>query len=148
MELRLIRRGFTAKSTEGDLYVDGELYCQTLEDVVRDGQKVFGKTAIPAGTYEVIVSWSNRFKKELPLLLDVAGFAGVRIHSGNKPEDTEGCILVGKNRGVHPDAKEYLDSWISESRVTFDALFPKIKAACKTKKVWLHITNDTPRMAA
>ena len=80
--------------TIGKLFIDGEYFCYTLEDAVRD-KKIAGVTAIPAGTYRCIVNMSNRFQKLMPLLLEVPGFEGVRIHSGNKAADTAGCILVG-----------------------------------------------------
>lgn len=110
----------------------GRLQCQelnlwTLEDTVREvlGQpvqswKIDKVTAIPRGRYQVIVNHSDHFGKDLPLLLNVPGFAGVRIHSGNKAADTEGCILVGlTSQG----------NLIYDSRKAFDLLFPKIKAA-------------------
>lgn len=83
--------------TIGKLYINGEYFCDTLEDTVRD-KKIPNKTAIPAGTYKVIVNTSPRFKRLLPRLLDVPGFEGILIHRGNTPEDTSGCILVGENK--------------------------------------------------
>ena len=68
-----------------------------MEDTVRD-EKIAGKTAIPEGTYEVVVNRSPRFKRDLPLLLNVPNFEGIRIHRGNTAKDTNGCILVGENK--------------------------------------------------
>ena len=82
--------------TIGHLYIDGKYFADTLEDAVRD-EKIKGKTAIPAGKYLILMTYSPRFKKIMPLLVDVPNFDGVRIHSGNTASDTEGCILVGKN---------------------------------------------------
>lgn len=82
----------------GELTIDGVHQCFTLEDKVRE-KKIFGKTAIPPGRYEVTVSFSNHFQKKLPLLMNVPNFEGVRIHSGNTAKDTEGCILVGMTKG-------------------------------------------------
>jgi hypothetical protein len=121
MKLTLKRLELSSQSTIGRLAIDGEDHYWTLEDVVRYGPKVPGQTAIPAGTYRVIITPSPRFKRPLPLLLDVPGFDGVRIHPGNTASDTEGCILVGM--GKSPDQ-------ISQSRIAFDALFAKIDAAC------------------
>jgi hypothetical protein len=86
----------TAKSTTGLMYVNGKVFCHTLEDVQRD-VKVYGATAIPSGRYPVVSTWSAHFKRELPLLVYVEGYEGIRIHCGNKAEDTEGCILVARN---------------------------------------------------
>jgi len=98
MNLLLVRNNYTDKSTIGDLLIDNEYFCHTLEDVVRKhGEKIPGKTAIPTGRYEVVLSMSKRFKKLLPELLSVPGFAGVRIHGGNTSEDTDGCIIAAKN---------------------------------------------------
>ena len=62
------------------------------------GQKIAGKTAIPSGMYRVKKTFSPRFKKILPEILEVEGFSGVRIHAGNTAKDTEGCLLLGLNK--------------------------------------------------
>lgn len=101
MILKVTRKWFTDKSTIGILSIDGIKACYTLEDVKRDdGVKVDGATAIPTGEYDVIIDYSNRFKKMMPHILNVPGFEGIRIHCGNHATDTEGCILVGMNKGV------------------------------------------------
>jgi hypothetical protein len=79
----------------GDLHIDGEFFCHTLEDEKRpDGVKIKHETAIPAGKYTVILTKSNRFKRIMPLLVDVPMFSGIRIHGGNDSKDTSGCPLV------------------------------------------------------
>lgn len=96
MKLLLQRTRLLPDKTVGNLSINGKFYCFTLEDTVRpDGIKVMGQTAIPAGTYKVCVTWSNRFSKPLPQILDVPGFEGVRLHGGNTEADTQGCVLVG-----------------------------------------------------
>lgn len=86
----------------GKLFVDGKLLGQTLEDMDRHleagGEKVYGETAIPRGRYRVQLSYSQRFKRIMPEVLDVPGFTGIRIHGGNDAEDTHGCILLGAVR--------------------------------------------------
>jgi hypothetical protein len=106
----LLNRFFLADTyTIGKLSIDGKPFCDVLEDVVRDKNKdgdlqdageakVYGQTAIPYGTYKVQLTMSNRFKKVLPLLIGVPEFEGIRIHAGNKHEDTHGCLLVGENK--------------------------------------------------
>lgn len=124
MKLLLERTVFSDVSTIGTLSVDGAFFCYTLEDTDRHlecgGTKEYGATAIPRGTYEVIIDWSNRFKRELPRLVDVPQFEGVRIHPGNRPEDTEGCVLVGSSYGV---------DYVYNSRAVFDKLFACLDAA-------------------
>lgn len=139
MEMILERKWYTERSTVGELSIDGVFECYTLEDHVRkDGVKVWGETAIPAGEYEVVVSFSPRFGKDMPLLLDVKNYAGVRIHTGNKPEDTEGCILVGV---THPRA-----DWVGESGLAFASLFPKILDARKLGRILINV-KDTDGLA-
>ena len=74
-------------------------FCDTLEPKWREKgtPKVWGKTAIPEGEYEIVFGQSARFHKLMPFLMDVPNFKGVMIHSGNFPKDTQGCILVGVN---------------------------------------------------
>jgi hypothetical protein len=122
MILHLVRRYFSEVSTVGTLYVDGEFCCWTLEDRTREGPKVPGETAIPEGTYKVVITPSVRFKRDLPLLQEVPGFSGIRIHPGNTAEDTEGCILVGQYHEIGSDA-------VGRSRLAFDALFAKLRQA-------------------
>lgn len=81
-------------ATLGELYINNKFVCYTLEDRVRS-EKIKHETAIPSGTYNLIINQSVRFKKKLPLLLNVPNFTGIRIHAGNTIEDTSGCILVG-----------------------------------------------------
>lgn len=119
LSLKLIRSTFTKVSTIGELSANGKFECHILEDPVRP-VKIAGITAIPAGTYSVIVSHSPKFGRDLPLLEDVPNFEGIRIHPGNKASDTEGCLLPGRSKST--------DS-VGESRVAFGALFDKIKAA-------------------
>ena len=107
MELLLERKWCKPDYTIGRLSVNGKFYCNTLEDTVRDinkngtfdcGEfKISGHTAIPYGTYEVIVNYSPKFKRELPRLLNVKHFDGILIHRGNTNRDSSGCILVGEN---------------------------------------------------
>lgn len=99
MKLTLKRNFKGADYTIGKLYIDGHYFCDTLEDTIRPAnKKIAGKTAIPAGNYKVIKSYSPRFKKILPEILNVPNFTGVRIHAGNTAKDTDGCVLLGLNK--------------------------------------------------
>ena len=129
MLMQITRKWFTDKSTIGELAVEGEFECYTLEDVVRE-EKIKGETAIPAGTYEIAITFSNKFKKYLPLLMNVPNFEGVRIHPGNRPEDTEGCILVGQTK---------VNDFVGHSVAAFESLFPKIEDATVKEKVFIEI---------
>lgn len=97
MEIRVDRKYKKTDYTIGKMYVDGVYFCDTLEDTVRDS-KIAGITAIPSGVYRVELTYSPKFKRDLPLICDVPHFTGIRIHRGNTPEDTSGCILVGENK--------------------------------------------------
>ena len=142
MELLLARTTRTEESTIGVLSINGVQQCYTLEDVDRhlsqidtlsqiQRVKVHGKTAIPTGRYEVALTFSNRFQQMMPLLLNVPGFEGIRIHTGNKAADTEGCILLGETKGVN---------FIGQSKVAYTKFLAKLKAAMKTEKVFITVT--------
>ena len=130
MELRLERLWPKAEYTVGRLYIDGELFCNTLEDKVADvnrngefdgtERKVPGKTAIPYGTYKIFYGWSPRFGRNLPRLLNVTAFDGILIHTGNTAEDSAGCILVGRNTEV---------GRLTQSRLYSDELNKRIDIA-------------------
>lgn len=129
MELRVERTDRSGDSTIGKLYVNDQFECYTLEDVERP-VKIKGKTAIPAGRYEVVINQSQRFGRLLPLFLNVPNFEGVRIHPGNTAADTEGCILVGETKS---------EGSIGQSKVAFERLFNKLKAAAETEKIFIEI---------
>jgi hypothetical protein len=129
MILRLIREPTRDGATMGVLFVDGAFFCFTLEDPIRD-VKIPGDTAIPAGRYRVEVTMSPRFKRRLPLLIDVPNYTGVRIHSGNRSSDSEGCILPGRTRGT---------AMVMESRMALEHLLALIELA--TDPVWIEIEN-------
>lgn len=123
----------------GRLHVDNEFQCFTLEDEVREIEtkpcaewKIPGRTAIPRGTYQVTVNFSNRFKRVMPLLLEVPCFEGIRIHPGNNSANTDGCILVGKNWDG--------GDWISNSQAAYIDLMHKIQGALREgKHIYLEI---------
>lgn len=108
MRLKLERKYFKDNYTIGNLYIDDQFFCNTLEDKNRDlnkngrfdngEMKVYGETCIPFGKYKVTINMSPKFGRELPRLIDVPSFEGVLIHRGNTAEDSAGCILVGENK--------------------------------------------------
>ena len=107
-EIILNRIFFAPEYTIGKLYVNGQYWCDTIEDKCRDEnkngkfdgneKKVMHKTAIPYGKYEVIVNQSPRFKRLLPRLLNVPHFEGILIHNGRNADSSSGCIIVGENK--------------------------------------------------
>jgi len=142
MKLTLTRKYDYEDRTIGELFIDGVKLCDTLEDRERlfynalnklTGTKIFGKTAIPTGTYEVVLTYSARFKKTLPLLLNVPQFTGIRIHTGNTPENTEGCILVGK---YDPKTKTLAGG---TSTPAFLKLMSKLEPASKAGKISIFV---------
>ena len=121
MKLKLYRKFLGNKYTIGKLFVNDEYICDTLEDVVRsENAKVYGETAIPYGVYGIVLTMSPRFKKILPLLLNVPHFEGVRIHTGNTEKDTEGCILVGYNK---------VKGKVINSKIAFDKVMKYLELA-------------------
>ena len=125
----IVNRIFKASTyTIGELSVNNKYLCDTLEDRVRPtGEKVYGETAIPSGTYTVTLSYSNRFKKTMPEILNVPNFSGIRIHCGNSSKDTEGCLLVGKWDGK-------TENWISDSKNSYNKLYSLLEEAFNKKE--------------
>jgi Family of unknown function (DUF5675) len=131
MDLKVTRKVYTPHSTIGELYIDGQFECYTLEDTVRGpGIKIPGATAIPIGRYQVLIDYSNRFQRNMPHVLDVPGFDGIRIHSGNTDKDTEGCILLGKTEG---------NDFIGHSKEEFDQFFAKLEDGLMQGKVYIEV---------
>ena len=140
MKLTLKRIALRSTYTIGRLYVDGNYFCDTLEDTVRDlnkngkfdngEKKVYAKTAIPYGTYDIKWTYSPRFKKYTPQLMNVPSFSGIRIHAGNSSTDTEGCLLLGQNKKV---------GMVLNSRAAINKFYPMIKEACSKGKVTIEI---------
>lgn len=140
MEIKLVRIAFKETYTIGKLYVDGKYVCDTIEDKDRGlddsmsaneilKRKVKGQTAIPTGHYVINITYSPKYKRMMPLLLDVKGFSGIRIHSGNTAKDTEGCLIVGKNKKV---------GMVLESRDTYQRLFEMMQGE---KNITIDITR-------
>ena len=144
MELRLERKYRNNNYCIDKLYINGKYFSDVLEDPDRGLTdtmsleeikkiKIKGNTCIPYGTYNITITYSPRFKKNLPLLNNVKGFDGIRIHSGNTPQDTEGCLLLGFNK---------VKGQVRDSRVTTDKLIAQIQQALnKEEKVTIEITK-------
>lgn len=141
MTIRIDRQWKKAEYTISRVYVNGRYYgCNALEDTDRgllqamqiaeiQKRKIKGKTAIPRGYYDVKITWSEKYQRNMPLVVDVPGFSGIRLHSGNSAKDTEGCILFGKNDKV---------GWISDSRYWTDKIYRLINTAlAKGEKITL-----------
>ncbi|RVU01083.1 hypothetical protein EOD41_10740 [Mucilaginibacter limnophilus] len=142
--LTVRRKWYTNNTTTGELYINGSFFCYTLEDVCRDlnrdgdlndpgEKKVPGKTCIPAGRYQVIIDMSYRFRKLMPLLIGILGFAGIRIHAGNYAVDTDGCILLGSTRSI---------DFVGNSRDTFAKFMVRLQLLLKTGKVYITIIDE------
>lgn len=126
MKIQLIRKHRKTDYTIGQLFINNQYFSDTLEDTdrgLKDSMsleeirriKVFGSTCIPYGTYKVTITYSPKFKKNLPLINNVKGFDGIRIHSGNTSSDTQGCILLGFNKikGKVINSKDTIDKFIN-----------------------------------
>lgn len=154
MELKVKRKAFEKSYTIGDLFIDGKFFSNTLEDADRGltqdmpleeikAKKVYGKTAIPTGTYEVDMnivspkfkdrSWAKPYGGKLPRLLDVPGYEGVLLHVGNTASDSSGCLLVGKNS---------IKGMITDSTRTFHTLISKFLLPAKAKGEKITITIE------
>ena len=154
MELKLIRKEKEANYTIGDLFVNGILFSQTLEDKDRGltqdmpleeikAKKIYGKTAIPTGTYEIDMntvspkfkdrSWAKPYGGKLPRLIGVKGFEGVLLHVGNTASDSSGCLLVGKNS---------IKGMITDSTRTFHTLMSKYLLPAKVQGERITITIE------
>src|SRR5512146_2230440 len=127
MVIQVKRNTYTNASTIGEMWIDGEFACYTLEDEMREQLgvpvaqwKIPHETAIPVGTYDVVIDLSTRFHRLMPHVLNVPGFSGIRIHSGNTDKDTEGCILVGE---------EKTSDFIGHSKLAFDSFFSRLQDA-------------------
>lgn len=145
MEIKVVREVLSTQSSVGRMYIDDVFYYFTLEDRDRGLTKEMpletiketkqkGITAIPLGRYEVTINWSDRFGKRMPILLGVPGFDGIRIHAGNKPEDTLGCILIGMRQSNNPDE-------ILASKMAYDDFFRRLDARIKLEKAWITIVK-------
>ena len=153
MELRVDRRWKLSGYTIGNLFIDGEYFCDTLEDKDRGlrqdmpeaeiiRKKVCGQTAIPAGRYRISMditsptfqnrTWAKPYGGKVPALLSVPGYSGVLIHVGNTPADTSGCILVGFNN---------VKGQVTDSTRTFYDLMDKhlLPAKRRGEEIWITI---------
>lgn len=133
MLLHLNRTHQIADATVGALAINGEFFCYTLEDVQRV-QKVPAKTAVPAGEYSVVTTYSPRFRQDMPLLLNVPNFEGVRIHAGNHADNTEGCILVAYDW-------DKFSPVITRSRPAYNTLLAKLRTLPRAQPATMRITN-------
>ena len=144
MELRLERKYRSSKYCIDKLYINGKYFSDALEDPDRgltDSMsleeikkiKVKGNTCIPYGTYNVTITYSPKFKRTLPLINKVKGFEGIRVHNGNTPQDSSGCVLLGFNK---------IKGQVIDSKVTVNKFIDIVqKALNKGEKVTIEITK-------
>lgn len=142
MLIDIFRKYKKADYTIGIVSIDGVRFSNSLEDTDRGlnntmtpneikCKKIYGQTAIPTGQYEVIFNYSVKYKKEMPLILNVPGFEGIRIHSGNTAQDSCGCILIGDNTAK---------GCLTNSRVKTQLLYDKMRfAISKGEKIYINI---------
>lgn len=143
MEIRVKRIARKDGYTIGQMSLNNEYFCDTLEDADRGlkstmsvdeilSKKRKGITAIPTGEYDVILTFSPRFKRVLPLLLNVPGYQYIRVHNGNRPDSTEGCLLVGENK---------VKGQVLNSRATLEKLMA-VLLDCEKRKEKVTITIE------
>lgn len=141
MEIQVNRIARKDGYTIGRMSLNGEYFCDTLEDTDRGlnstmssdeilAKKIKGQTAIPTGKYDVLLTFSPRFKRVLPLLLNVPGYQYIRVHHGNRPDSTEGCLLVGENKAK---------GQVLNSRATLEKLM-SVLLECEKRKEKISIT--------
>ena len=154
MELKVKRVAKKNEYTIGRLYIDGKYVSDTLEDCDRGltqdmpleeikAKKVYGKTAIPTGTYEIDMntispkfqarSWAKPYGGKLPRLIGVKGFEGVLVHVGNTADNSSGCLLVGKNS---------IKGMVTDSTKTFMSLMSKYLLPAKLRGEKITITIE------
>lgn len=143
MEIQVSRIARKDGYTIGRMSLNGVYFCDTLEDTDRGlnstmpldeilAKKIKAQTAIPTGKYDVILTFSPRFKRVLPLLLNVPGYQYIRVHNGNRPDSTEGCLLVGENK---------VKGQVINSRATLEKLM-SVLLECEKRKEKITITID------
>ena len=140
MKVVVERRWPKSEYTIGRVYINDTFYCNSMEDCDRglqqwmsvaeiENAKIYGETAIPKGKYIVTMDYSPKYKRVMPHVMNVKGFTGILIHSGNTAKDSLGCILLGKNDKP---------GWISNSRATcqkFEALLKEAGGTCELEIV-------------
>jgi hypothetical protein len=141
MKIKVVRSVFNPKATLGKMFINEAFFAYTLEDTDRNlkgdcSKKIKSQTAIDAGTYEVVISYSNNFKRYLPLLLKVPCFDGIRIHGGNTCEDSHGCILIGE----HSNMQDKI--WNCASKMK--SLMALLKSVERKEKIWIEISKEAP----
>ena len=154
MNLKLRRRFKGPNYTIGSFYINDEYFCDTIEDTDRGlddnmseaiikGKKIYGKTAIPTGTYKITLNvispkysdfnkykWAKQCEGRIPRLINVKGFDGVLIHVGNTEQDSLGCIIVGENK---------VKGKVINSTNTFTKLYSKLKECVNKEDITLTI---------
>ena len=151
LKITVVRKILNECDTIGDLYVSYpeepetlNFVCNTLEDKVRNPKgtkkeefkKIYGETAIPYGTYRVVITYSNAFQKKLPEILNVPLYEGIRIHTGNHKDDTFGCLILGDS-----PKKKKKKSWVYNSKKNFDKFMKILEPAIKKGRVIIEITD-------
>lgn len=138
MKLKLYRKNLTDKYTEGELYIDDTFFCYTIEDKVRAkaglwkrALKVYAETAIPYGTYPVLVTWSNRFQRMLTGIFNVPDFDGIRLHNGSTEKSSAGCVILSYKR--------IADGMLANDKTAMNDLCSKVAEVQKTQKIFIEI---------